>query len=154
MDLKGRYEVVSNRESGLGRCDVMLFPLRKGERGIVIEFKAMRPRKEKRLEDTCASALSQIAEKRYADALAARGVARSAIYAYGFGFRSKEVLIAGGACQRRASNWKPAGGAGSSLPEQRLSPRAFQGQVWLSPLKQGGRNNFFWQAARMPGQKT
>ncbi|MBR4745964.1 MAG: AAA family ATPase, partial [Desulfovibrio sp.] len=84
VDLKGSYEIVSNRESGLGRCDVMLFPLRKGERGIVIEFKTMRPRKEKSLEDTCASALRQIAEKRYADALAARGVARNAIYAYGF----------------------------------------------------------------------
>ncbi|MBQ4126095.1 MAG: hypothetical protein II595_09085, partial [Desulfovibrio sp.] len=35
VDLKGRHEVVSNRESGLGRCDVMLFPLRKGGRGIV-----------------------------------------------------------------------------------------------------------------------
>ena len=103
MDLKGRYEVVSNRESGLGRCDVMLFPLRKGDRGIVIEFKTMRPRKEKSLEDTCASALRQIAEKRYADALAARGVARNAIYAYGFGFRGKEVLIAGGACPPCAS---------------------------------------------------
>ena len=103
MDLKGRYEIVSNRESGLGRCDVMLFPLRKGDRGIIIEFKTMRPRKEKSLEDTCASALRQIAEKRYADALAARGVARDAIYAYGFGFRGKEVLITGGACPPCAS---------------------------------------------------
>ena len=103
VDLKGRYEIVSNRESGLGRCDVMLFPLRKGDRGIVIEFKTMRPRKEKSLEDTCASALRQIADKRYADALAARGVARNAIYAYGFGFRGKEVLITGGACPPCAS---------------------------------------------------
>ena len=103
VDLKGRYEIVSNRESGLGRCDVMLFPLRKGDRGIVIEFKTMRPRKEKSLEDTCASALRQIAEKRYADALAALGVARDAIYAYGFGFRGKELLITGGACPPCAS---------------------------------------------------
>ena len=103
MDLKGRYEVVSNRESGLGHCDVMLFPLRQGDHGIVIEFKTMRPRREKCLEDTCASALRQIAEKRYADALAARGVARSAIYAYGFGFRGKDVLITGGACPPCAS---------------------------------------------------
>ena len=97
MDLKGRYEVVSNRESGLGRCDVMLFPLRKGDRGIVIEFKTRILRQEKSLEDTCASALEQIAEKRYADALAARGAARGAIYAYGFGFKGKQVLIRGGA---------------------------------------------------------
>ena len=103
VDLKGRYEIVSNRESGLGRCDVMLFPLRQGDHGIVIEFKTMRPRREKCLEDTCASALRQIAEKRYADALAARGVARDAIYAYGFGFKGKEVLITGGSCQRLAA---------------------------------------------------
>ncbi|MCR5258119.1 MAG: hypothetical protein K6E40_08175 [Desulfovibrio sp.] len=28
VDLRGRYEIVSNRESGLGRCDVVMFPLR------------------------------------------------------------------------------------------------------------------------------
>lgn len=99
MDLRGRYEIVSNRESGLGRCDVVMFPLRQGERGIVIEFKTWRPRREKSLADTCASALRQIADKRYAGTLAARGAAPGAIYAYGFAFKGKEVLIRGGAVQ-------------------------------------------------------
>ena len=112
VDLKGRYEIVSNRESGLGRCDVMLFPLCKGDRGIVIEFKTRILRQEKSLEDTCASALEQIAEKRYADALAARGAARGAIYAYGFGFKGKQVLIRGGAVQENGH----AAGMEQALP--------------------------------------
>jgi hypothetical protein len=123
VDLKGRYEIVSNRESGLGRCDVMLFPLRKGDRGIVIEFKTRLPRKEKSLEDTCASALGQIADKRYADALAVRGAARDAIYAYGFGFEGKQVLIRGGAVLENGQitgmeQALPAGDAGAPGAKQ------------------------------------
>ena len=123
VDLKERYEIVSNRESGLGRCDVVLFPLRKGDRGIVIEFKTRLPRKEKSLEDTCASALGQIADKRYADALAVRGAARDAIYAYGFGFEGKQVLIRGGAVLENGQitgmeQALPAGDAGAPGAKQ------------------------------------
>ena len=115
MDLRGRYEIVSTRESGLGRCDVVMFPLRQGERGIVIEFKTWRPRREKSLADTCASALRQIADKRYAGTLVA-------IYAYGFAFKGKEVLIRGGAVQEDdhvpgMAQALPAGGTAAPAAE-------------------------------------
>ena len=39
LDLSDRYEVKSNRESGLGRYDVMLIPKNLNDLGIVMEFK-------------------------------------------------------------------------------------------------------------------
>lgn len=96
VDFRGRYELVSNRESGLGRCDVMLIPLHNEERGIIIEFKTRDTKKEKSLKATCNNALKQIKKMRYASTLQSRGVAKNAIYSYGFGFEGKEVLITGG----------------------------------------------------------
>ena len=96
VDFRGRYEIVSNRESGLGRCDVMLIPLRDGDHGIVIEFKTRDAKKEKYLKTTCNNALKQIKKMRYASTLQSRGIAKEDIYLYGFGFDGKEVMIAGG----------------------------------------------------------
>ncbi|MCL4229309.1 PD-(D/E)XK nuclease domain-containing protein [Candidatus Dependentiae bacterium] len=39
MTLSDVYEVISNRESGYGRYDIMLVPKDVKKRGIVIEFK-------------------------------------------------------------------------------------------------------------------
>ena len=51
VELAGRYEVTSNRESGFGRYDVMLRPLRQGEDGIILEFKVHDPKEESSLEE-------------------------------------------------------------------------------------------------------
>ena len=97
VDLKGRYQIESNRESGYGRYDVMLFPLHSQDPGIVIEFKSLAADEgEKDLSDTLASALNQIADRNYVAALEARGIPHDRIYAYGFAFRGKDVLIGGG----------------------------------------------------------
>ena len=98
VDLKGRFQLESNRESGWGRCDVMLIPLSAQDPGIVIEFKSLAEDEgERKLEDTVRAALRQIADREYAAALEARGVPRSRLLAYGFAFKGKDVLIAGGA---------------------------------------------------------
>ncbi len=97
VDLKKRYTIESNRESGFGRYDVMLFPLSKKDPGIVIEFKSIDyDAGEKELNDTVNAALKQIAEKHYATELVARGIPKNRIFTYGFAFRGKEVLIGGG----------------------------------------------------------
>lgn len=94
VELRGRYVVRSNRESGYGRYDVMLEPLDPyADDGIVIEFKVFNPRRESSLDDTVAAAQAQIAEKRYASELAARGVPLSRIRCYGFAFEGKTVRI-------------------------------------------------------------
>ena len=93
IELAGRYVLTSNRESGFGRYDVMLEPLRPEDDGIILEFKVFQPGKEKDLADTVARALKQIEEKKYEDALIAKGVPKEKIRKYGFAFSGKQVLI-------------------------------------------------------------
>ncbi len=93
VDLRGRYEVLSNRESGFGRYDVMLSPLHKTDDAIILEFKVFNPKKEKTLEETAQNALQQIADKQYEQTLLDQGIDKASIRKYGFAFCGKEVLI-------------------------------------------------------------
>ncbi len=95
VELKDRYAVVSNRESGFGRYDVMLKPKDKGGDAIIIEFKVFNRRRDKSLADTVKAALRQIEEKHYAAGLSAEGVPAERIHKYGFAFEGKDVLIDG-----------------------------------------------------------
>lgn len=63
VDLADKYRITSNRESGLGRYDIMMEPLEKNKRAYVIEFKVHKAKREKDLEETAQNALQQIAEK-------------------------------------------------------------------------------------------
>jgi len=95
-DLRGVYQVSSNRESGEGRYDVLLEPLEPGkDDGIILEFKVFNPGKDRSLEDTVQTAVQQIIDKKYAVTLGAK-CDRGRIRIYGFAFRGKEVLIDGG----------------------------------------------------------
>ncbi len=93
VDLSDRYHVISNRESGFGRYDIMLKPLDKTQDAIIIEFKVHKPKREASLEETVQAALKQIQDKRYNADLLAEGFAQEQIRCYGFAFRGKEVLI-------------------------------------------------------------
>lgn len=94
VELRGRYEVKSNRESGYGRYDIMLIPRDYNEgNAIVLEFKVLDSESEKTLEDTARSALKQIEEKNYDAELISRGISRERIRHYGFAFEGRKVLI-------------------------------------------------------------
>ena len=93
VELKDRYDITSNRESGFGRYDIMLEPKNKEDDAIIMEFKVFNPRKESSLEDTVKAALDQIEEKDYAAGLIARGFKEENIRKYGFAFEGKKVLI-------------------------------------------------------------
>lgn len=91
--MRGRYEVVSNGESGYGRYDVMLCPLKENEPAIVLEFKVRDADEEKTLKDTVTAALLQIEQMQYDTRLLARGIKPENIRHYGFAFEGKKVLI-------------------------------------------------------------
>ena len=93
VELRERYQIRSNRESGYGRYDVMLTPVTEVDDAIVIEFKVHEPDEEETLKDTVRTALDQITEKDYDAELLAQGISAERIRHYGFAFEGKKVLI-------------------------------------------------------------
>ena len=93
VELRDKYEVKSNRESGYGRYDVMLIPYNKNSHAIVMEFKVIDPDEENSLDETANSALQQIDDKNYDTELLSQGYDKKSIQHYGFAFEGKKVLI-------------------------------------------------------------
>lgn len=93
VELRDRYQIRSNRESGYGRYDVMLIPVTEVDDAIVIEFKVHEPDEEESLQDTVRTALDQITEKNYDAELLLQGIPADRIRHYGFAFEGKKVLI-------------------------------------------------------------
>ena len=91
IGLGDKYEVKSNRESGLGRYDVMLIPKNSKDLGIIMEFKKIGRFEKTDLETAVASALKQIEDKQYAQELLDRGIDR--ILYLALAFEGKHVVI-------------------------------------------------------------
>ena len=83
------YYVNSNRESGLGRYDVIIEPKNKNNRGYILEFKVVKD--EKDLENTTKEAIEQIIDKKYDTSLKERGI--KDITLIGIAFFGKLVKI-------------------------------------------------------------
>jgi hypothetical protein len=95
-----RHEVRSNRESGFGRCDVMVLPRMAGEPGVVLELKRVDTEARETAEKAFAAAFKQIRARDYAAELRARGA--SPIHVMAAVFEGKRVLV------RTAAAKKPA----------------------------------------------
>ena len=89
--LKDSYVVNSNRESGLGRYDIMLEPKDKDANSFIMEFKVFKQDKEKDIEETIANAKKQIEDKQYETSLRERGFTN--ITKMVFAFDGKEVKV-------------------------------------------------------------
>ncbi len=93
VDLRNRFIITSNRESGFGRYDIMLEPKNDEDNAIIIEFKVFKPKKDGTLENTVKNALKQIDDMKYATIFLEKGIPAERIRKYGFAFEGKKVLI-------------------------------------------------------------
>merc|ERR1711916_399929 len=76
--LGNKYEITSNREVGMGRCDIILIPRSsRVECGIILEFKAGNG--EEKAEKLAKEALEQIKSKGYTQELKKKGVSKRRI---------------------------------------------------------------------------
>ena len=91
VSLKDTYVVNSNRESGMGRYDIMLEPKDKNANSFIMEFKVFKQDKEKDIEETIANAKKQIEDKQYETSLRERGFTN--ITKMVFAFEGKDVKI-------------------------------------------------------------
>lgn len=94
VQLKDRFIISSNRESGYGRYDVMLEPKNpRHDDAYILEFKVRQPGREATLEETLHNAKLQITAKAYDRELVKRGIEKRRIHALGIVFDQKKVLI-------------------------------------------------------------
>ena len=88
--LMGKYEIISNDESGYGRYDLAMIPIKSNEKAYLMEFKISKTKKG--MEEKAEKALKQIDEKKYDTKLKARGIKN--ILKIGVAFYGKEVKVA------------------------------------------------------------
>lgn len=87
----GAYEVSSNRESGLGRYDILLRPHDILKQGIIMELKVYNQQFDDTVESVLASALKQIEDKQYESVLRAASV--TSILKMAITFDGKRVWV-------------------------------------------------------------
>ena len=87
--LMGKYEIISNDESGYGRYDLAMIPIKGNEKAYLMEFKISKTKKG--MEERAQKALKQIDEKKYDTRLKARGIKN--ILKIGVAFYGKEVKV-------------------------------------------------------------
>ena len=87
--LMGKYEIISNNESGYGRYDLAMIPIKSNEKAYLMEFKISKT--EKGMSSKAEEALKQIDEKKYDTRLKARGIKN--ILKLGIAFYGKSVKV-------------------------------------------------------------
>ncbi|MEO5730447.1 MAG: PD-(D/E)XK nuclease domain-containing protein, partial [Byssovorax sp.] len=104
--LEPAYQVRSNRESGQGRPDVMIRPMRPGQPGVVMELKVARPRR-KTLAQALSEGLAQLRENDYGAELRAAGA--SQVHAFAVAFDGKKVRVEAGKKAKKPRSAKKTG---------------------------------------------
>ena len=85
------YDITSNRESGLGRYDIMMMPKNRSLPGIIIEIKTSKKCSLARLKTLAKTALKQIEEEKYDIKMNQHNI--RTIYKFGLAFSGKNVVV-------------------------------------------------------------
>ncbi|MEG0297922.1 MAG: AAA family ATPase [Clostridium sp.] len=91
ISLSSTHEVISNRESGIGRYDVSVIPKDITKSGIIFEFKRYDKEDEETIEYMADTALEQIEKNQYDTELKNKGI--KSIIKIAIVFNGKEVYI-------------------------------------------------------------
>jgi hypothetical protein len=91
--LDATHHIRSNRESGLGRCDVLITPRKAGEPGVALELKVRKS--SETMKRALAAALEQVRRKKYSAELRAAGA--KPVVELAAVFDKKSVRVARGA---------------------------------------------------------
>jgi hypothetical protein len=115
--LAPRYDVRSNRESGYGRCDVMVLPRTAGQPGVVLELKRVDTEAGETRARALTAALRQIRERDYAAELRERGAAP--IHEMAAVFEGKRVFVRSEAEKKPARKATAKGRAKKAAPARK-----------------------------------
>jgi hypothetical protein len=91
VQLQSDYRITSNRESGFGRYDIMLHPLKTALPAYVFEFKKFNAKREISMDDSLNAAIIQMKTKNYAATLQQEG--HTNIHLIAIAFKGKEVKM-------------------------------------------------------------
>jgi flavin-binding protein dodecin len=91
VQMQSEYRITSNRESGYGRYDIILHPLKKELPAYVFEFKKFDSEDESTIQDTLDAAMEQMKELKYASVLEQEG--HENITHIAIAFKGKEVKM-------------------------------------------------------------
>ncbi len=91
LEYSDDYEVLSNRENGTGRSDIVIRNVLTNKNAVIIEIKSVRDKNNETLDGQCSEALNQIENRQYEINLKNEGY--TDIVKYGISFREKKCRI-------------------------------------------------------------
>ncbi len=91
LEYSDDYKVVSNRESGIGRSDIIVKNILTHKKAVIIEIKSVREKNGETLDGQCNEALKQIDERQYEANLKYEGY--TDIVKYGIAFQEKKCKV-------------------------------------------------------------
>ncbi len=91
LEYSDDYEVLSNRENGTGRSDIVIKDIITYKKAVIIEIKSVREKNGETLDGQCAEALKQIEDRQYEVNLKNEGY--TDIIKYGIAFREKKCKV-------------------------------------------------------------
>ena len=91
LEYSDDYEVLSNRENGTGRSDIVVKNILTHKNAVIIEIKSVRDKNGETLDGQCSFALQQIDDRQYQSGLEDEGY--TDVIKYGIAFQEKKCRV-------------------------------------------------------------